>query len=66
MQNVFDLIREDEEKSLLQARKEIAEEMRVWNSLSQQEKDEITLVREAKFANCPDSFDDEGREEDEE
>lgn len=53
MQNIFDLIREDEEKSLLQARKEIAQEMEDWQALSQEEKDVINKAREDKYANTP-------------
>lgn len=65
MQNIFDLIREDEEKSLLQARKEIAQEMEDWQALSQEQKNVINKAREDKYANTPDEIEEEDTEEDE-
>lgn len=65
MQNIFDLIREDEEKSLLQARKEIAQEMEDWQALSQEQKNVINKAREDKYANIPDEIEEEDTEEDE-
>lgn len=38
MQNIFDLIREDEEKAIAQTRKEIAEEKSAWDALTQDER----------------------------
>lgn len=59
MQNIFDMIREDEEKSLLKARKEIARQMEEWRALSQEEKDVINKAREDKYTNTPDEIEED-------
>ena len=67
MQNIFDLIREDEEKAIAQTRKEIAEEKAAWDALTQEERDAINKAREDKYPDIPDEpdLDSEDYEDDE-